>query len=285
MITYNNISKSVLDRLVTIVDINVKLNFTYIDLEKKESTYSNAGIGLFTKEFIKKDTVFLYCKNGILNENSDIGWYINDLGYKGNCKLYFETDEFILEHTNVGFIKKIDIINNHCEIWAYSLRDIEQNEELSIYYGIKYWQKYEKEKDMELLLSTKNLKYVPSFYIHYSELLHPYREENNPPSLYIKQVDGKYYYLFGYGGRYVIDSDNSELLLSQMVDITKKDYSLYNDFDEILNGYWIKSVLIKFRIYLHNSKCPKDIIYDVLPIDLIELNPKIFYEFIEKMYC
>ncbi|AYV84926.1 MAG: hypothetical protein Satyrvirus1_12 [Satyrvirus sp.] len=117
-------------------------------LETKKSTIKNIGIGIFALEFIPKDTIFMY--GGDRSSMSHVVQCINDLAYHGNS-INYENNENIIEHINVGYLRQVDDLFlgggfGKCDVYLYALRDIQVGEELSRYYGLRYWQNEERKE-------------------------------------------------------------------------------------------------------------------------------------------
>ena len=83
-------------------ETNFKTTLSNDDVEIKESTNPDAGMGLFTKCDVKKGDVVLCCPNATNPTDPHITKMINDLAYNYNLDDY-EDDSLVLTNTNLGY--------------------------------------------------------------------------------------------------------------------------------------------------------------------------------------
>ena len=118
------------------------INNTSFNLFVAKSNIKNAGNGLFTKDYIDKDTC-LGIYEGIIVKNNvplsseysldlENGTYVDALDYP-RCILAMINDSRDTNTQNC----KIDIINS--KAYIYTIKNIESNQELYMSYGNHYW--------------------------------------------------------------------------------------------------------------------------------------------------
>jgi hypothetical protein len=142
------------ERLLLTLNIDEPVKLEEKKLEVKICEY---GKGVFALEPIKEGTVFLKCDDPYNINSGSIERYINDLNYNGDIDEY-KTDENIKQNTNVGYIRRMDMNDPrvflfgefHGDLYLYAIKDIDIGEELSRFYGSKYW--LEAEKNGEILV-------------------------------------------------------------------------------------------------------------------------------------
>jgi SET domain-containing protein len=145
------LSNEVCEMVRKIVDIDEQLTVDEKKLEVRKSTVNGAGEGLFALERIPKGTIFISA--GDINNYDTISRKMNDLSYHGTLENY-DTDANVISCVNTGYIVKMDQlcklfrVGRH-EIYVYAIRDIEEGEELSRFYGPDYWKKYERINSMK----------------------------------------------------------------------------------------------------------------------------------------
>lgn len=113
------------------------------NLEINESNIKNAGLGVFTCDFIAKDTLIdCYYGDVMSFSNSKYYFYIKEgLGINAlnfpRCYMAMINDAHQTPFSN-NCRFEVDTITNTVSVW--SMRDIQQKEELLISYGESYWE-------------------------------------------------------------------------------------------------------------------------------------------------
>ncbi|AYV84924.1 MAG: hypothetical protein Satyrvirus1_10 [Satyrvirus sp.] len=129
--------------------IDSQINVEEKKLEIKKSTIGNESLGVFASEFIQKGTIFFYCSadstNCIANNINDLAYY-NDPYY--NDPVNYGTEENLTNYINVQYMENpFELCEFHNQsqhkIYLEALKDIQNGEELSRCYGLKYWQSQE----------------------------------------------------------------------------------------------------------------------------------------------
>jgi len=128
-----------------------KPKYKSLKYEIKKSTIKNANNGLFALEFIPKGTILAHTTHDLYISDKHIN-YINDLAYNGSI-IDYNTSKNIIENINLGYIIQpfnspmVEMFNffwsYKCNRWTYAIRNIQKGEELSKYYGLPYWYKFE----------------------------------------------------------------------------------------------------------------------------------------------
>ena len=198
-------------------------------LEVRQSTNPNAGLGLFTKEMILKDTIFIECGDHTYAHNDTLDRKANDLAY-GGISLNYDNDDNIEENTNIGYYLK----GNKC--YFIAIKDIAADTELSRHYGIQYWQQYEKDMYKEKLFTE---------YVYVDKVKHAIYY-NREYELYGKNINEQYYY--------VLRQNNGE-----HINVTKNDFSKYHDDDKICDfGMKLDYLQKKYDEYRAHQEMMKD---------------------------
>lgn len=267
----SNLSKEVSDVLVIRVSLDEKINLEEKQIEIKESNIIKGELGTFALEFIPKGTIFMYSGTGSVEDNKKLKtWWINDLAYNGKSEEY-DFDDNIKKNINVGFVKQADQMYNlfgegKIQIYLYAIKDINIGEELSKYYGLDYWERFEfwnkhnYSKFQETYLSCD----LPTEYVYITSIRHNIHA-NYHMDLYGKKVDDKYYYLVGNGEEYYKKNffdkkdENGKSLFS---DVTKPDFSEYK-INEVINDMYADQYLYaEYEKEKDKEKEKKECTYD-----------------------
>lgn len=149
---YNNKNKNIYKNknnyksdyhFINIVDENKYYNNSFYNLNINVSNIEKAGFGVFSQEFIPKDSIVGYYEGTIINTpfHGDYYFEINesngiDAGQFPRCYMAMINDaRGSLYKNNCKFV--IDDKNFLVEIW--SIKNIYPGEELFINYGSSYW--------------------------------------------------------------------------------------------------------------------------------------------------
>jgi hypothetical protein len=128
--------------VATFEEMDIKTTLSEEDVEIKKSKNPDAGFGLFTKKDISKGDIVLCCPNATNPAESHVTKMINDLAYNYNLDDY-ENDNLVLYHTNLSYktyiLSSADGALGQIKVFLVAMRDIKKGEELSRYYGNKYW--------------------------------------------------------------------------------------------------------------------------------------------------
>lgn len=242
-----------------IINTNEEKNLIVADVELviKESTVLGGNLGCFANQFIPKGTVF--CKSNPCDIDNDTR-FMNDLLYTGDAQKYLQ----IIENnndtiTNIGYVCVGDGFLSITRAYCKALKDIAIGEELSRFYGPDYWFRYEFDNAYSELLSQGKIPSVYVLHDTYSAGL----MFNTRSTVFVKYVDGKYYYVKGYMEKseaYRIKSfndipifkndknveeykdimfteDSQKWNFKYLIDVSKKDNSQYL-LNEPIDGYY-----------------------------------------------
>jgi hypothetical protein len=223
-------------------------------LEIKQSTKVGAGNGVFACEDILQGTVFMECKDFHLIKNDHIDKMINDLAFDGNVNSY-DNDQNIEMNTNIGYVVKYEheciqfFGGSPSNLYLYALKDIKASEELSRHYGLNFWQthcfwdrfpdcKYQETYAMEDLPNEYILidSIRSSIKINYCKQLYGKKVYNK-----VEAIDKYHYFVSTQRVNYM---DNNFLdSFSNINVVTKSDFSIYNEDEEIFEGMYLTSFL------------------------------------------
>ena len=149
--SYNDImSETIKSKLRIRQQYGQKVTIEAKKLEIRPSSTVDASLGVFAVEPIPAGTIFLEVIDAHIENSDTVSKKINDLAYHGNCSNY-DTEENIACYTNVGYIvqdcehqyMQFFGMGSPSKIYLYALKDINESEELSRYYGLDYWFAYE----------------------------------------------------------------------------------------------------------------------------------------------
>jgi hypothetical protein len=223
----STLSEELQHKILKKINIEQKINIDEKKLEIKKSNITDTDYGVFALEKIPADTIFMYCDTGSIVDQG-IGYFINDLAYHGDS-IDYETDENITNFINVGHIRQSDQLYDFfgqgvCKIYLYAIKDIDEGEELSKFYGLNYWQEHEfwKEFPNSQFRVTHKMEDLPSKWV-FIDTIRRGINFNHEKNLFAKKINDKYFYLVGYGGKYYKPNFPNETF----VEITKPDFSLY----------------------------------------------------------
>lgn len=273
-------NKDFLQKLRVFTTNSQQLNVINKTLEIKQSTKSNAGLGVFALEDIPSGTIFLECFNFNCkdkpNVDDDIGYFINDLAYNGDLVNY-ETKSNVNFNINVGYVCQYNdeatlfFGGEPNRLFLRSLRNIKKGEELSRYYGLDYWKSFkfwQKFPDCKFL-TTYDHEDLPSEYIFIDKLSEDL-SRSCQYMLYGKKINDKYYYIvtniyFDYmtddldkvfekydlnnlnSSTNLFDSNNNQI---QIINITKSDNTSYAFNEKIYEDNY----LLSYLKYEYNNK-------------------------------
>jgi hypothetical protein len=228
-------------------------------LEVRQSTSERAGLGVFALEPIPAGTIFLECIDVKNAKSSTIDKKINDLAYKGQCSDYNSAKNIEMD-INVGYIIKIpeDLCmlffgESTPNIYLYALRDIKECEELSRFYGIDYWLEYEfwQRFPNNRYMLTGEMQDLPCDWVFVDQI----RREityNYHLNLFAKKIDNQYHYLVSSSKPNYFDPQFTDKL-SNIVTITKDNYSPYKNDEVIYDGMYLTGYLEQKYSSLSNS--------------------------------
>jgi SET domain-containing protein len=127
---------------------NFYYNNTEFILDIKPSNIKNGGSGLFSVQYIPKETMIGYYKGDILYGNNKV----TDYSFQISAKYFIDAKEFPRCYIAMINDAKKSEFENNCEfriiekriktnnkICLYSIKDIKKGDELLACYGEEYW--------------------------------------------------------------------------------------------------------------------------------------------------
>jgi hypothetical protein len=186
----------------------------------------------------------------IANSNT-IDKKINDLAYKGDYSSY-DTVENIERNINVGYIVRdpehewMSFFGiGPSQIYLYALKDINESEELSRYYGLDYWLEsefWQRFPNSQYKL-TQAMEDLPSEWVFVDEI-RSFLEQNYHMNLFAKKVGDQYHYFVSNKKPNYFDPQFADKL-NNVIMITKDDYSPYKYDEMIYDGMFLTQYLKK----------------------------------------
>jgi SET domain-containing protein len=127
---------------------NFYYNNTEFILDIKPSNIKNGGSGLFSVQYIPKETMIGYYKGDVLSGNNKV----TDYSFQISAKYFIDAKEFprcyiamINDAKNSEFENNSEFriiekkIKKNSQICLYSIKDIKKGDELFASYGEEYW--------------------------------------------------------------------------------------------------------------------------------------------------
>lgn len=230
----------------------------------KQSTIPSAGEGCFAGEFIPKGTVFCRSDPTDTTETTP-NRKMNDLLYNGDASTYPELGSEDLV-TNIGYVCIGDPFFGPV-VYMEALQDIPEGAELSRYYGRSYWLNYDFDRKYPNFASKGEIPDVYVFFDKFAGSMY----QNYHLNIFVKCVDGKYYYVTGPVGKHdyfdvekfasypifpteesvekykdeTFETDKEKWSFKYLRDVSKPDNSAYTLYDKIDDlrpiSYWEKT--------------------------------------------
>jgi hypothetical protein len=115
------------------------INNGIFELEIKESLIPNAGLGVFTKEFIKKGEIIGEYTGARIDSDGNYTYILDN----GKCidAAGFPRCFVAMMNDSIGtqFLRNCEFIEKGCKVYAIATQNIPEDSELYVSYGVDFW--------------------------------------------------------------------------------------------------------------------------------------------------